>query len=97
MLLEDIMASHGNIQSSQPHVKAKEEEIAMVEVAYTVVQPRAMMVHLQNTLLTYRAMVSSWWFWRNTLLTNGYHFLKVLRWDSWACEGCHDVIEDDVD
>lgn len=48
--------------------------MSMVEVTNTVIQPRAVMVHLENTFVTDRTVMSSWWFWCNALLTNGHCF-----------------------
>lgn len=39
VLFEDIVPSKCDIHCTKPHVEAKQEEIAVVVVAYTVVQP----------------------------------------------------------
>lgn len=47
----------------------------MVLVAYTVVDPRAVVVHLKDTTVAQGAMMSSRWFWEVTELAVTQGFL----------------------
>lgn len=48
-LSEWAVCDRANVHTPEPDVKHKEVEVAVVEMADTRVEPRAMMVHLQNT------------------------------------------------
>lgn len=40
MLSEEFMSHPAHIDGAHPHVQAKQEEVSMVTVTYTVIQPR---------------------------------------------------------
>ena len=44
-----IKAEYHDKYGSDPRIEAKHEEISVIEMSDTVVKPRTVMVHLQNT------------------------------------------------
>lgn len=71
-LHKHIPAADAAVHAAQCHVEAEGEEVSMVEMAHAVVQPRTVVVHLQNTRVADAAVVRPRRLWSDTFLTNGH-------------------------
>lgn len=82
---KQVPAADAAVDAAQSHVEAEGVEVAMVEMADTVVQPGTVMVHLQNTHVADAAVVRPRRFWCDTFLTDGHgrDVNFVLWWVSW--------------
>ena len=54
----------------------------VVVVADTVVEPRTVVVHLQDATVTDAAMVGSGWFWLDAFLANSCYLSNLITKDT---------------
>lgn len=59
---EQVPATDATVNTAQGHGEAEGEEVTVVKMAHTVIQPRTMMVHFQNAPVTDTTVVRSCWF-----------------------------------
>ena len=63
-----------------------EEKVAVIAVADAVVEPRAVMVHLEHAAVAHRAVVSPRGLWVDAFLAYGHHLRKATGRNVTICE-----------
>merc|ERR1719483_645993 len=66
---EVLKAAEGDEYTIDKAVEEEKDEKLVVFEGYTIVDPRTVMIHLEDTSSTHRAMVSSVWLDHSTFLT----------------------------
>lgn len=69
---EQVPAADAAVDAAEGHVQAEWKEVAVVEVAYAIVQPGTVVVHLQHTHVADATVVRSGWFRSDTFLADGH-------------------------
>ena len=70
---EDFETQDHKETAAEDHEDHVEEEMSVVVVADTVVEPGTVVIHLQDTTVADAAVVGSWWFWLDTFLAYSCH------------------------
>lgn len=70
----DFNSAYNKKDTTNRCISHVEEEESMVSVPNTVIQPGTMMIHLENTFVTNRAVMGSWRLWNDTFLANTNSF-----------------------
>jgi len=76
-----------------------EEEVPVVVVPNTVIEPGTVVVHLEHAVVANTAVMSSGWLRSNTLLADGGDFLQYsVRWGNTRGDGeGHQEVKDNID
>ena len=69
-MLEFTEAQRGSIERTDGEENAELEEITMVQMSHTIVDPRTMMILVQDTSSTDGTVMSPRWFRKDTLSTD---------------------------
>ena len=92
-------AKHHDEHAAHHHEDHVEEEVSVIEVTHTVVQPGTVMVHLEDTGLADTAVVGAGRLGRDALLTHAAHLLQdTVCWRVTRTRGeRHDEVKTHVD
>lgn len=85
------------VDAAHAHEQTETEEVALVEMTYTVIQPGTVVVHFQNTPAADAAVMSPGRFGDDTLLTdsNSWYITLFLRRETRTRGGGFIVMEED--
>ena len=73
LLPEDLKAEDHEEAAAKDHEDHVEEEVSVVVVADTVVQPGTVVIHLKDATVANAAVVGPRWFWLDTFLAYSCH------------------------
>lgn len=99
-ITEHDTAADAAVNAAHGHEKAEGEEVAMVVMANTVIEPRTMMIHFKNTPIANATMVRAGGFWGDAFPAHRHRrnvFLSLLGWISGRCGDGLVVMEHDHD
>ena len=75
---EDLKAEDHEEAAAEDHEDHVEEEVAVVVVADTVVQPGAVVIHLEDATVADAAVMGSGRFWLDTFLAYSCHLKTIF-------------------
>ena len=99
LLIEDLKSKCHDEGTADDHEDHVEEEMSVVVVSDTVVEPGTVVVHVENTSVAHTAVVGSRGLRGDTLLTDTGDLLQHLVTGrfAWTRQEGHEEMEDDVD
>lgn len=94
---EHASGAEAAVDAAHGHEEAEAEEVAVVAVADAVVEPGAVMIHLQHTAVTDAAVMRPRWFGNNALFADGHR--RCVTFHLWGVArgggGGLIIVEDD--
>lgn len=92
-----VFSTDAAVDAAHAHEQTETEEVTVVEMTNTVIQPGTVVVHFQNTPAADTAVMSSGRFGNDTFFTdcNSWYITLFLRWETRTCGCSFIVMEDD--